>query len=183
MFWDKQGGDNTQATIDAALKKAGELGIKHLVVASCSGKSAILFLEQTSELEIVCVTHQVGFIRPGEDEMQKETRNRLMEGGIQVLTTTHFMAGLDRACRTKFGGIYPAEIVASALRIFGQGLKVCVEVSIMALDAGLIPHGTDVISLGGTGAGLDTAAVIRPAHSQNFFNTKVREIICKPREF
>jgi hypothetical protein len=93
------------------------------------------------------------------------------------------MAGLDRACRIKFGGVYPAEIVASALRILGQGLKVCVEVSVMALDAGLIPSGVDIISLGGTGEGLDTAAVIRPAHSQNFFDTRVREIICKPREF
>lgn len=183
MYWNKQGGDNTRATVAEALKRAGELGVKHLVVASCSGKSAALLLEQTHELEIVCVTHQVGFVRPGEDEMAAETRNLLAEGGIRVLTTTHFMAGLDRACRTKFGGVYPAEIVASALRILGQGLKVCVEVSIMALDAGLVPYGADIISLGGTGEGLDTAAVIKPAHSQNFFDTRVREIICKPREF
>lgn len=183
MYWDKQGGDNTRATVAAALKRAGELGVKHLVVASFSGKSATLFLERARELEIVCVTHQVGFAIPGEDEMPAETRNRLTEGGLRVLTTTHFMAGLDRACRIKFGGVYPAEIVASALRILGQGLKVCVEVGVMALDAGLIPYGVDIISLGGTGEGLDTAAVIRPAHSQNFFDTRVREIICKPREF
>jgi hypothetical protein len=183
MYWNEQGGAKTEATIAAALKRAGELGVKHLVVASCSGKSAALFLEQNHELEIICVTHQVGFYKPGEDELTAETRIRLTEGGIRVLTTTHLMAGLDRACRIKFGGVYPAEIVASALRILGQGLKVCVEVSVMALDAGLIPSGVDIISLGGTGEGLDTAAVIRPAHSQNFFDTRVREIICKPREF
>ena len=183
MYWNGQGGDNTRATVAAALKRAGELGVQHLVVASCSGKSASLFLEQNHQLEIVCVTHQVGFYKPGEDEMSAEIRNRLTAGGIRILTTTHFMAGLDRACRIKFGGVYPAEIVASALRILGQGLKVCVEISVMALDAGLIPYGVDIISLGGTGEGLDTAAVIRPAHSQNFFDTKVREIICKPRDF
>ena len=183
MYWDKQGGENTRATIAAALKRAGELGVKHLIVASFSGKSAELLLDRAGEFEIVCVTHQVGFAMPGEDEMTAETRNRLTEGGIRVLTTTHLMAGLDRACRIKFGGVYPAEIVASALRILGQGLKVCVEVSGMALDAGLIPYGVDIISLGGTGEGLDTSAVIKPAHSQNFFDSKVREIICKPWDF
>ncbi|MHB8917227.1 MAG: pyruvate kinase alpha/beta domain-containing protein, partial [Desulfocucumaceae bacterium] len=60
---------------------------------------------------------------------------------------------------------------------------VCVEISAMALDAGMIPHGKDIIAVGGSGMGVDTAAVILPAHSNNFFATKVREIICKPREF
>lgn len=182
MYWDTRGGKNTGSTVSAALLRAGELGLKHIVVASCSGKSAELFLGHTQNYEIVCVTHQVGFYKPGEDEMAPEIRSKLIEGGIKVLTTTHLMAGLDRACRIKFGGVYPAEIVASTLRMFGQGLKVCVEVAGMALDAGLIPHEVEIVSLGGTGEGLDTAAVIMPAHSQNFFDTQVREIICKPRE-
>lgn len=99
------------------------------------------------------------------------------------MTTTHLMAGIDRACRNKFGGIYPSEIAANTLRMLGQGLKVCVEIGCMALDGGMIPHGMDILSVGGTGQGLDTAVVLLPAHSQNFFDTKVKEIICKPREF
>ena len=90
---------------------------------------------------------------------------------------------MDRAIRNKFGGVYPAEIMAQTLRIFGQGLKVCVEVASMALDAGLIPHGADVVAVGGSAAGADTAVVILPAHSNQFFDTRVREIICKPRNF
>lgn len=182
MYWDLTGASNTAATAAAALKRARELGIKHIVVASCSGKSAELFLEHAGEFEIVCVTHQVGFYRPGEDEMAAETREKLTGGGIKILTTTHLMAGLDRACRIKFGGVYPAEIVASTLRMFGQGLKVCVEVAGMALDAGLISYGVEIVAAGGTGEGLDTAIVLEPAHSQNFFDTKIKEIICKPRE-
>lgn len=50
----------------------------------------------------------------------------------------------------------------------------------MALDAGLIPFGEDVIALGGTGRGVDTAMILRPAHSQKFFETRVREVLCKP---
>jgi hypothetical protein len=53
----------------------------------------------------------------------------------------------------------------------------------MALDAGLIPHGEEIIAIGGSSKGADTAVVITPAHSNHFFDTKVKEIICKPREF
>jgi len=183
VYWNVKGKRNTVSTMEAALQRAGALGLKHIVVASYTGRSAELFVERAGDLEVVCVTHQVGYNQPGEDEMTLEKRNKLAGAGIKLLTTTHLLAGLDRACRFKFGGVYPAEITASALRMFGQGLKVCVEISVMALDAGLIPYGEEIVALGGTGAGLDTAAVILPAHAQNFFDTKVKEIICKPREF
>jgi hypothetical protein len=39
------------------------------------------------------------------------------------------------------------------------------------------------VALGGTGKGADTALVIQPAHSQIFFETRIREVICKPAEF
>jgi hypothetical protein len=48
-------------------------------------------------------------------------------------------------------------------------------------DAGMIPHETEVISLAGTETGADSAIVILPAHSNHFFETQVREIICMPR--
>lgn len=174
---------NTEAVVEEAIKRAEQLDLKHIVVASCTGKSAQLFLDHAKNFEIVCVTHQSGFYQPGEDEMDPGIRKKLLEGGIKVLTTTHLLAGIDRACRLKFGGVYPAEIVASTLRMFGQGLKVSVEIAGMALDAGLIPYGAETVSLGGTGQGLDTAVVLVPAHSQNFFDTKIKEIICKPRNF
>jgi hypothetical protein len=53
----------------------------------------------------------------------------------------------------------------------------------MALGAGLIPYGKDVIAIAGTGAGADTAVVVRPAHSRQFFETRVREVICKPTDW
>ncbi|MGB9858973.1 MAG: pyruvate kinase alpha/beta domain-containing protein [Moorellaceae bacterium] len=181
-YWDSAGKAHTAATVKLAVERARELGLKHLVVASATGYSAEMLLVYP-DLERVCVTHQAGFQRPGEMEMPEEVRRRLVEGGIKVLTTTHLMAGLDRALRLKFQGLYPAEIIAQTLRLFGQGVKVAVEVAGMALDAGLIPYGVDVISLGGTGEGVDTALILRPAHSQDFFATKIKEIICKPREF
>ncbi|MFZ5644290.1 MAG: pyruvate kinase alpha/beta domain-containing protein [Bacillota bacterium] len=181
MYWDRKGSKNTDETVKLAIKKAKELSIKHIVVASCSGITAERFIG--CGLKVICVTHHVGYSGPGKDEMDAATKERLINSGIKVLTTTHLLAGVDRAIRNKFGGVYPAEIMAQTLRIFGQGLKVCVEISSMALDAGLIPHGSDIVAVGGSATGADTAAVILPAHSNHFFETKVREIICKPREF
>ncbi len=197
----------TAEVIHLALEKSIKLGIKDFVVASCTGKTIEVFLEQIKAFKIssinnnkldiksdinsnvdlginlVCVTHQVGFSQPNIDEMPQEIRQDLINKGVKILTTMHLFAGIDRALRFQFQGVYPSEIVANSLRIFGQGLKVCVEISVMAADAGLVKAGSDIIAVGGTGIGADTAAIISPSHSQHFFKTKVREVICKPFEF
>ena len=180
IHWPEKGKNNTEKTVKAALDRARELEIKHIVVASNSGETAELFVGKG--LDVVCVTHQVGFKDPGEDEMEPEMREKLSNQGVKILTTTHLLAGVDRALRFKFDGVHPAEIVASSLRLLGQGFKVCVEISVMALDSGLIPYGEEVIVVGGTNRGADAACVIVPAHSSQFFDTQVKEIICLPRE-
>lgn len=180
MYWEKKGKSNTDATVKAAVKRAEELGVIHMVVASNSGETAEKFLGHG--LEINCVTHHIGWTGPGEDEMGAEKRKKLQSKGIKLLTTTHLLAGVDRALRFKFEGVYPAEIVSSTLRMLGQGLKVCVEISVMALDSGLIPYGEEIIAVGGSGRGADAACVIVPAHSSQFFDTVIKEIICMPRE-
>ncbi len=180
MHWPEKGRHNTGETTALALKRARELNLKHLVLASNTGATAEKFLG--NNLELVCVTHHSGFAHPGENEMDVGVRQRLEQQGVKVLTTTHLLAGIDRCLRAKFQGIYPTEIVAMALRILGQGLKVCVEVSVMALDAGLIPFGEEIVAVGGTASGADTACIIVPSHSNTFFDTVVKEIICMPRE-
>lgn len=179
VYWERPGPQNTAKTAELALARAAELGTGHIVVASNTGETARLFVGKGPR--VVCVTHHVGFRKPGDDEMSRATREELASAGVGVLTTTHFLSGVDRALMTEFGGVYPAQIVAETLRLFGQGTKVGVEIAVMALDAGLIPYGAPVIAVGGSGRGADTAIVVRPAHGRNFFDTEVLEIICKPR--
>jgi len=50
----------------------------------------------------------------------------------------------------------------------------------MAADAGLIPINKNVVCVAGTGHGADTAIVVKPAHSSNFFDLKIAEIIAMP---
>lgn len=179
MYWNGEGKAHTKDTVALAVNVAKEKNIQYIVVASNTGETAKLL--EDSGLNVVCVTHVNGFKNPGENEMAADTREELESKGINVLTTTHVLSGVERACSLKFGGIYPAEIMSNTLRFFGQGVKVCVEISTMAIDAGMIPNGQSIIAIGGTGRGADTAVILRPAHAKDIFSTRIEEIICKPR--
>ena len=171
----------TRATLKAALERARKSRVRHFVVASTSGSTALeLAKVLPPHSEAVCVTHHAGFREFGKNELTESVENKLAEHGVPVLRTTHLFGGVERAIRLKFGGLGPAETIAFTYRTLGEGTKVAVEIAVMALDAGLIPYGKDVIAIAGTGTGADTAMVIGPAHSRQFFDTRVREIICKP---
>ena len=73
------------------------------------------------------------------------------------------------------------EVVANTLRLFGQGMKVACDITLMAADAGLVRTDEDVIAIAGTSRGADTAVVLRPVNSEDFFDLRVKEILCKPR--
>jgi hypothetical protein len=99
-----------------------------------------------------------------------------------VVTATHAFGGVGRSVRKKFGTWEVEEIIAQTLKRLGEGVKVAVEVSLMAADAGCFKQHSEIIALGGTGRGLDTALVLRPTHAQTFFDLEILEIICKPRQ-
>ena len=83
--------------------------------------------------------------------------------------------------RNKLGTYLTDEIIAYTLRTFGEGMKVCAEITLMAADAGLVRVGEPCIAIAGTGRGADTAVVLVPANAQEFFDLKVMEVLAKPR--
>lgn len=179
MYFDLTGKNNTKETIALALKTAQKKNIDYIIVASSSGDTCKQLINPNN-INIICVTHAHGYPEEGKSEMLQEVRHELTNSGIKVLTTTHVLSGAERGISKSFGGVYPVEIIAHTLRMLGQGTKVCVEISVMALDAGLIPYGKPVIAVGGSGEGADTALILTPSHASNIFKTKIHEIICKP---
>jgi len=99
------------------------------------------------------------------------------------LTATHALSSVERAIRKEFGTIQPLELIAHTLRRFGEGTKVCVEITLMATDAGLIPMDRDIVAVAGSSHGADTALLMKPANASRFFDLRVREVIAKPRGF
>ncbi len=109
------------------------------------------------------------------------TARLLEQAGASILTAQHAFGGVGRAVRKKLGTYEIDEVIAFALRTFGQGAKVAIEIALMAADAGLARTGEPCISIGGTERGADTALLLRPANAQTFFDLRVMEVLAKPR--
>ncbi|HID09706.1 MAG TPA: hypothetical protein EYP17_00190 [Candidatus Latescibacteria bacterium] len=185
VYFDRPGRQNTRAVVEAVRKRCEELGIKHVVVASDSGQTALKFWEvlRGTDVTLISVAEHAGYAGGDEPSIKPERRRELGEKGVKVLICSHALSGVGRSVTKKFGGISHVEIIAYTLRLFGtEGLKVAVEVAVMAADAGLIPTDQEVIAVGGSGGGADTAVVLKAAHMNNFFDLELREIIAKPRQ-
>ncbi|MGI6357129.1 MAG: pyruvate kinase alpha/beta domain-containing protein [Bacillota bacterium] len=182
MIFDAPGQENTAKAVQAAVERARQLGIRQIVAASYRGTTARELLPYAQEFDIVIVGQVYGFRGLHEENpMTEPVKAQLKGAGLQLLFATHALSGAERSLSSRFSGIYPVEVMAHTLRMFGQGTKVCVEISCMAMDAGLIAPGQDIVAIAGTGKGADTALVLRPAHTQRVIETKIQEIICKPR--
>lgn len=186
--------ENSDIVLGLVKKKAQEKGIKHVVVASTRGESGVRAAEALKGcgINVVVVTHSVG---PQGPELLPENERKIRELGAKVVTGTHAFVGVGGSLRrspprvpnqpmpTPYWPAYvpsTGDLIAMVLRLFSQGMKVCFEIVTMAADAGAIPHGENVIAIGGQGRGSDTAIVIRSAGTGNFFDLDVQEIIAKP---
>ncbi len=182
-YFELPGRDNTDRVMEIAKKRARELGITTVTVASYRGYTAEKAVRALDGLRIVVIG---GFSHPTMKNLQEsfaEGDEALIRSKASVLIATHLFSGLSRALRKKYSSSSPEEIVAQALRMIGVGVKVGIECAIMAADAGLVRTDEDVIAIAGTRRGADTAIVVRPVNSQDLFDLKVKEILCKPRSW
>ncbi len=183
IVFEKAGKHNTKEALEAARRVVEERGIKDVVVASTFGDTGLLAAKLFEDLgvNLVVVTHNVGFREPGTLEMAPETRREIERLGAKVYTGTMVFRNIGTAIRDLLH-YSQQDLIANTLRLFGQGIKVCVEIVLMACDAGLIPP-QDVVAVAGTARGADTVAIIKAVPSNKLFSLKVREIVAKPRDW
>jgi hypothetical protein len=182
-YFEKPGKANTGDCLAIVRSAVQDFGYEHIVVATTGGDTALLFSEAFNKgtgVNLVAVTHSYGFKEPNTTELDPELANKIRANGAILYTGTMVTHSLESALSKQFNGLYPALIVAQALRRFGEGTKVCCEIAMMAVDAGLVPEGVDIITVAGTGRGADTVMVIRSAASKRFLDLKVQEILAKP---
>lgn len=183
VYFEKPGRDNTHACLGVVQRAVKEDGYRHVVLASTTGDTGLLFSEalKGQGLNIVVVTHASGFKEPNATEISAEAIRTIGENGAKVYTGSMLTHSIETSFASKFSGLYPTLIVAQSLRRFGEGAKVGCEIVMMAVDAGLIPEGEEVVAIAGTARGADSVLVVRSAASKRFFDLKVLEILAKPR--
>jgi len=179
-YFARPGKENTERVFQIAGARAEQLGIRSIVVATTTGQTGVRATEVFKGYNLVLVTHSTGFKEPNYQELTEENRTAIEAGGGRILTCQHAFGGVGRAVRKKLQTYELEEIIAYTLRIFGEGMKVSCEIALMAADAGLIRVGEPTIAIGGTGRGMDTAVVLRPANAQSFFDLRIMEVLCKP---
>jgi uncharacterized protein len=180
-YFERSGDENTEATFNIARCRAGELSIKNIVVATTSGDTAAKAVKMLKGFRVIAVSHVAGMYEPNAQELTEANRKLIESQGGAIVTAAHAFSGVSAAMRNKFNTYVVGDIMSNTLRTLGQGVKVACEISMMAADAGFVRIDEDIIAIGGTAHGADTALVITPANSHRFFDLKVREILCKPR--
>lgn len=167
--------DSTSQVLSLIRGRAALGDISKIVIASTTGRTASAALEELGdEYKLVVIPHQFDFSEKNSNRFPEELTMRLREKGHSV----HFGTMLFHTDKL-FGNNAPA-VAADFLRTFGEGTKVCLEITLMSCDAGLVSQNELIIAAAGTGRGLDTALVLSPGSSRNLNKMKISEIICKP---
>lgn len=180
VYFAQPGRANTERTLELAYARAKELGVRTALVATTYGDTGARAVEVLEGMEVIAVSHEAGHSAPNTQALTPENRAAIEAAGGHVLTCQHAFAGVNRAVRKKLGTYQVDEIIAHTLRTFGQGMKVVIEIALMAADAGLVRTDTPVMCIAGSGHGADMAAVVLPTNSHTFFEVRVVEVVCRP---
>jgi len=167
VYFAEPGPENTDEVLKAVARRIGEGGVKTVVVASTSGRTSVKFAEALKgKAEVVAISHE---------KMNPKLKDEVVRLGGVAADETHLplhKRGMND--------------VRKAFRTMGQGFKVAVEVILIATDKGLVAPCRDVIGVGGSEEGADTAIVARSTTTREIFSDdtakklEVREIIAMP---
>ena len=185
ILFENKGSENTKDCFRAVADRVEELGLNHVVVASTSGRTGAKAVEFFAGLDVkvTVVSHQFGYKRDGEIEMEEEFRKKIEDAeNASLVVTPDVLTRVNKMVRKKYGGATYLDFIADTLRIFSEGMKVSIECSLQAADSGEIPVKEEIAVIAGTGSGSDTGIVLESQHTHNLFDIDVREIVCMPRE-
>lgn len=174
LYFDKGGREHTDATLEAARQRALEIKPAAVVVASITGATAVKagrLFEGTGQ-RVIGVSLQPGAWDPKYGALVEEFAVEARSFGVEFLPD-------EPPCRLVD---YERPDVANAWRMVSQGFKVALQVASMCVDTGMIGDEAEVIAIGGTDSGADTAVVVEIRGYEKLLNSNVTEIIAMPHE-
>jgi hypothetical protein len=189
-YFDKPGEHNTDLVIEAVVKRLEAGGVSKVIVASTSGETALKFAHSLQgKGELVCVS-EAPYRHEAWGEkwpcLQAGYKQQLQEAGAVIIDQAPYVFHSSVLERSLWGPLSPEQLVKETLYSFGQGLKVAVEVALIAVSCGSIAPYEDVIGVGGSGKGADTAIVLRATYPATMFTKEtnkrleIKEIIAMP---
>jgi len=209
--FERPGPINTDEVV--AIAKEASSKVDYVVVASITGSSAMKIAERVRDRKVICVTCPQGMwwqvdamngdlfaeipeLREKRDEwiekglkkvpmsMTEENRAKLKAFNVEVVRGTIPLFGPSFSMRLHLHKITSLDIMAKTLELVSTGTLVCMEIVLMAVDAGLIPEEKLVLACAGTEIGLDTAWIVRSCASANVFHPskgfRFVELLAKP---
>jgi len=189
LYFPDYGEQNTTAVIECVAHRLREGDLSTVVVATSTGKTALAFAEALMNQPIVRLV-AVGN-PPGSryERITPDNRQKLAAMGVTIVDYAPY--GLASIQGDAHENMYRAldllVVVADIWRMTGgQGLKVAMEVGLMAANVGVVPAGERIIAVGGTASGADTAIVMKTAYSLDIFSSDparrpdLLEFLCTP---
>lgn len=192
VYFEKAGKVNTEETLKLAKERAEELGIKTILLASSSGYAAQKALEifKNANFKLVVVSLE-------KKRFPSELRKILEDKGIPLRFSALYYDRSSAPSNDLIKYSYP-ELMRYALYKLSEGMKVVLELGMVAAEEDLVSENEEVVAIAGTGhkggrypagGGADTAVVMVPRRSENFNKLpenkddrrEIKEIICKPR--
>ena len=165
VYFTEKGPANT-AELAAIVAKRVEAGdITAVVVATTSGQTALTLAEA-----LPAGTRVYGVNFQNSDRLDPEIHAQAEAAGV-VFMPDEPVAKYIR----EVDGHSP-----DSLRCFGQGMKVAVEVVMMAVEVGHIQASDQVIGIGGSSRGADVAIVATASGPEDLSRLWVSEILAKP---
>jgi hypothetical protein len=188
-YFTEPGPENLEDVVDAVEKRVNLTGIRYVVVASHSGKTALVFAERLKgKAKVVCVSGRPSRRDRGREwpAISSENRRRLEELGVVVLDRVPYAFESTVLWENRWNALSADRVVVETLYMFGSGMKVAVQVVLTAVSSGYVEPYEDVIGVGGTGGGADTAIVMKASYAIRMFSEspehrpEIREIIAMP---
>lgn len=188
-YFDTPGADNTRFVVEAVSQRLEAGGTTKVIVASTSGETAVEFVHKLKgKAEFFCVSGAPYRREWGEGWpcIKEEYRQELDRLGVTVIDKAPYVFHSSVLEAAEWSGAFAERLVKETLYCFGQGMKVAVEVVLMAVAGGYVTPYEDVISIGGSGKGADTAIVLRATYPACIFDKdpskklEIKEIIAMP---
>jgi len=190
VYFEKPGKANTDQVIEVVAKRLEEGDLDTVIVASTTGYTALKLSDALGdEARIISVAETALLAEWGYEYpcLGSENKVELERRGVIVADKIPYLFHSSVLDYSQWKVPTPEIILRETLYAFGDGLKVAVEVVFIAVASGFIEPFGDVIAVGGTSRGADTAIVMNATYPNHAFSKdaqkrmRIKEILCKVR--